>query len=108
MGNKCIGELANWQIGQLINMRIDKYLKISRIIKRRTEAKKACLAKCVKVNLRIAKAGDEIKKDDEIEIRFPSKIIRLVVLEVPIKNVQAKNASSLYKVLEEIIKKDYE
>jgi len=42
-------------------MRLDKYLKISRIIKRRTEAKKACIAKCVKVNQQIAKAGDKIK-----------------------------------------------
>ena len=87
-------------------MRLDKYLKISRIIKRRTEAKKACLAKCVKVNNRIAKAGDEIRVNDEIEIRFSSKIIRLKVFEVPLKNVPAKYASSLYRMLEEIIKKE--
>ncbi|MEA2021927.1 MAG: RNA-binding S4 domain-containing protein [Candidatus Caldatribacteriota bacterium] len=87
-------------------MRLDKYLKISRIIKRRTEAKKACLAKCVKVNQRIAKAGDEIKMNDEIEIRFSSKIIRVKVLEAPLKNIPAKHASSLYKILEEIIKKE--
>ena len=89
-------------------MRIDKYLKISRIIKRRTEAKKACIAKCVRVNQRIAKAGDEIKKNDEIEIRFSSRITRYKVLEVPLKNVPAKNASTLYELIEDINKKDDE
>ena len=84
-------------------MRLDKYLKLSRIIKRRTEAKKACIAKCVKVNQRIAKAGEEVRVSDEIEIRFFSKIIRLKVLEVPLKNIQVKQASLLYEILEEIV-----
>jgi len=89
-------------------MRIDKFLKISRIIKRRTEAKKACLAKCVRINQQIAKAGDEIKDNDEIEIRFPTKTTRFKVLEVPLKNVPAKHASTLYELIGEIRKKDDE
>ena len=87
-------------------MRTDKFLKIARLIKRRTEAKKACLAKCVKVNQKIAKAGDEIRIDDEIEIRFPSKIVCVKVLEVPFKNVPAKLASTLYRILEEKISQE--
>ena len=83
-------------------MRLDKYLKISRIIKRRTEAKKACIAKCVKVNQQIAKAGDEIKINDEIEIRFPSKIISIKILKVPLRNIQAKQATSLFEIIKEI------
>ena len=57
-------------------MRLDKFLKVSRLIKRRTEAKKACLAKCIRINNRIAKAGDEVKIADEIEIiNSESKIL---------------------------------
>jgi len=87
-------------------MRTDKFLKISRLIKRRTEAKKACLAKCIKVNQKIAKAGDEIKKEDEMEIQFPSKIVRIKVLEVPLKNVPAKHASTLYEIIDQKINQE--
>ncbi len=87
-------------------MRLDKFLKISRIIKRRTEAKKACLAKCIKVNDRIAKAGDEIKICDKIEINFATKILQVKVIEVPLKNIPAEKASSLYEVIKEIKKEE--
>jgi ribosomal 50S subunit-recycling heat shock protein len=87
-------------------MRLDKFLKVSRLIKRRTEAKKACLARCIKVNDKIAKAGDEIKIADEIEINFATKILRVKVLEVPLRNIQAKQAITLYKKLKEIKKEE--
>ena len=87
-------------------MRLDKFLKVSRLIKRRTEAKKACLAKCVRINDRIAKAGDEIKIGNEIEINFANKILQAKVLDVPLKNIQAKQAVSLYEVLKEIKKEE--
>lgn len=85
-------------------MRLDKFLKVSRLIKRRTEAKKACLAKCVRINGRIAKAGDEIKIGDEIEINFTKKILQAKVLVVPLKNIPAEKASSLYEIIKEIKK----
>jgi ribosomal 50S subunit-recycling heat shock protein len=87
-------------------MRLDKFLKVSRLIKRRTEAKKACLAKCIRINDRIAKAGDEVKISDEIEINLANKILRVKVLEVPLKNILAKQAVFLYKVLKEIKKEE--
>jgi len=87
-------------------MRLDKFLKVSRLIKRRTEAKKACLAKCIRINNRIAKAGDEVKITDEIEINLTNKILRVKVLEVPLKNILAKQAVSLYEVLQKIKKKE--
>ncbi|MFH1002259.1 MAG: S4 domain-containing protein [bacterium] len=99
-----IGQLENWLIGE--HMRLDKFLKISRIIKRRTEAKKACLAKCIRINDRIAKAGDEVKITDEIEINLSNKILRVKVLEVPLKNILAKQAVFLYEVLKEIKKEE--
>ena len=87
-------------------MRLDKFLKVSRLIRRRTEAKKACLAKCIRINDRIAKAGDEVKITDEIEINLTNKILRVKVLEVPLKNILAKQAVFLYKVLKEIKKEE--
>jgi len=87
-------------------MRLDKFLKVSRLIKRRTEAKKACLAKCIRINDRIAKAGDEVKITDEIEINLTNKILRVKVLEVPLKNILAKQAVFLYEVLKEIKKEE--
>ncbi len=87
-------------------MRLDKFLKISRIIKRRTEAKKACLAKCIRINNRIAKAGDEIKIGDEIEISFVNKNLQAKVLDVPLGNISIEKASSLYEVIKEIKKEE--
>jgi len=87
-------------------MRLDKFLKVSRLIKRRTEAKKACLAKCIRINDRIAKAGDEVKITDEIEINLTNKVLRVKVLEVPLKNIPAGKANSLYQVTKEIKKEE--
>ena len=82
-------------------MRIDKFLKISRIIKRRTEAKFACENNCVKINNRIAKAGDEVKIFDKIEIKFRYKILEIEALKIPEGNVPASSASHLYRVIKE-------
>jgi len=87
-------------------MRLDKFLKVSRLIKRRTEAKKACLAKCIRINDRIAKAGDEVKITDEIEINLTNKVLRVKVLEVPLKNIPAGKANFLYEVTKEIKKEE--
>jgi ribosomal 50S subunit-recycling heat shock protein len=87
-------------------MRLDKFLKVSRLIKRRTEAKKACLAKCIRINDRIAKAGDEVKITDEIEINLTNKVLLVKVLEVPFKNTPAGKANSLYEVTKEIKKEE--
>jgi len=87
-------------------MRLDKFLKVSRLIKRRTEAKKACLAKCIRINNRIAKAGDVVKIGDEIEINFTNKILKAKALDIPLKNIPAEKVSSLYKVIKEIKKEE--
>ncbi len=82
-------------------MRVDKFLKVSRVIKRRTEAKSACENNCVKINDRIAKAGDTIKIFDKIEIRFKHKVLKIEVLRIPDGNVSAPSASQLYRVIKE-------
>ena len=87
-------------------MRLDKFLKVSRIIKRRTEAKKACLAKCIKINGRIAKVGDEIKIGDKLEIDFTDKFLQVKIIEVPLRNIPAEKASFLYEVIKKIKKEE--
>lgn len=79
-------------------MRIDKYLKVSRIIKRRTVAKKACLAGRVKINGDIAKPSSEVKKDDIIEIEYGDSITKYKILKVD-KIIRKENAENLYEIL---------
>ncbi len=82
-------------------MRIDKFFKLSRIIKRRTEAKKACDNRCVIINGKAAKAGDIVKPSDKIEIHFRHKILEIEVLEIPEGNVSSSRSSQLYRILSE-------
>ena len=79
-------------------MRIDKFLKVSRIIKRRTVAQEVCDGGKVKVNGRVAKAGTDVVAGDEIEIQFGEKLFRARIKEVR-ETVPAKEADSLYEVL---------
>ena len=65
-------------------MRLDKYLKVSRLIKRRTVANEACDAGRVSVNGRPAKASVEVKVGDIIEIGFGNKLVKVEVLDVAV------------------------
>jgi ribosomal 50S subunit-recycling heat shock protein len=82
------------------NVRLDKFLKVSRVIKRRTLANEVCDQGHVSVNGRVAKAGMEVKPGDVLEIRFGQRMLKLEVVDVR-ENVPAKLAAELYKVLEE-------
>ncbi|MGM9644464.1 MAG: RNA-binding S4 domain-containing protein [Eubacteriales bacterium] len=80
-------------------MRLDKYLKVSRIIKRRTVANDACDTEHVSVNGRPAKASYDVKQGDIIEVTFGQRTLKVRVLDV--KDFTAKaDASSLYEVIE--------
>lgn len=81
-------------------MRLDKYLKISRIIKRRTVAKEACDGGRVSINGRVAKAGAEVKEGDVMEIRFGSRVGKYEITDVR-EVVRKENAAEMYRVLEE-------
>lgn len=81
-------------------MRLDKFLKVSRIIKRRTVAKEACDGGRVTLAGRVAKAGTEVKAGDVLEIRFGSRVGRYEILDVQ-EVVRKENAGELYRVLEE-------
>ncbi len=79
-------------------MRIDKYLKVSRIIKRRTVAAEACDGGRVSVNGKAAKPGTDIKIGDVIEVSFGEKKVKVEVTDVS-ETVRKDAASSMYKVL---------
>ncbi len=80
-------------------MRLDKYLKVSRIIKRRTVANEACDAGRVIVNGRVARASLDVKLNDVIEISFGSKNIKIQVLSVA-ETVRKDDATLMYKIIE--------
>jgi len=79
-------------------LRLDKFLKNSRIIKRRTVANEACDAGRVSVNGKAAKAGYEIKIGDIVEIKFGDKTTKFEVSKV-IENPRKEEAGELYKIL---------
>ena len=81
-------------------MRLDKYLKVSRIIKRRTVAKEACDGGRVTINGKVAKAGAEVKEGDIMEIRFGNRVGSYEITDVK-EVVRKENAAEMYKVLEE-------
>lgn len=79
-------------------MRLDKYLKVSRIIKRRTVANEACDGGRVSVNGKVAKAGLEVKEGDIIEIVFGTNTTKIQVLSTQ-ETVRKENAQAMYKSL---------
>ncbi|MCC8013875.1 MAG: RNA-binding S4 domain-containing protein [Eubacterium sp.] len=80
-------------------MRIDKFLKVSRLIKRRTVANEACSAGRVLLNGKAAKAGAEVKVGDIIEIRFGQNVTKVEVLKVA-EAVRKDDAGTLFKSIE--------
>ena len=84
------------------NMRLDLFLKISRLVPRRSLAQKLCEAGIVKVGGAVAKASKEVKIGDEIEIRRRDRLSKVRVTHVPeTKNVSKASAAELYQLIEE-------
>ena len=79
-------------------MRLDKFLKVSRLIKRRTVANEACDAGRVLVNGKTAKASLNVKEGDVIEIQFGTKSVKVRVLDVQ-ETVKKDEAKELYQYL---------
>ena len=79
-------------------MRLDKFLKVSRVIKRRTVANEACDTEHVSVNGKRAKASYDVKENDVIAITFGEKTLRIRVLDVK-EHVGKADAAALYEVL---------
>lgn len=79
-------------------MRLDKYLKVSRIIKRRTVAKEACEGGRVSINNKVAKPGTEVKEGDIIEIQFASKSLKARISSI-FEHVRKEDAKAMYEIL---------
>lgn len=83
---------------ETIIMRLDKYLKVSRLIKRRTVANEACDAGRVLINGTVAKAGTNVKVGDKITIQFGNKEVNVEVTAVE-ETVRKEEAKELYKYI---------
>ena len=81
-------------------MRLDKFLKVSRIIKRRTVANEACDDEHVNVNGRRAKASYEVKEGDIVEVVFGKRTLKFKVLTIS-EHAQKADAQSMYEIIEE-------
>lgn len=79
-------------------MRLDKYLKVSRLIKRRTVANEACDAGRVKVNDKIVKASYDVKTGDILEIQFGNKSVKVEVLQIT-DTVKKEEAKEMFRYL---------
>ena len=80
-------------------MRLDKYLKVSRIIKRRTVAKEVCEGERVSINGKIAKPSTVIKGGDIIEIQFANRKLKAKIINI-LEHVKKENAKEMYEILE--------
>lgn len=81
-------------------MRLDKFLKVSRVIKRRALAKEVSDEGRVKVNDRVAKAGTVLSAGDTVEIQFGRKIVTLEVLQLE-AHAKKEDADRMYKIIKE-------
>lgn len=84
-------------------MRLDKYLKVSRLIKRRTVAKEICDAGRIAINGRVAKAGSEVTVGDVLTIRYGQRTVEVRVLKL-LENPTKDAAAGLYEVIGETAK----
>lgn len=79
-------------------MRLDKYLKVSRLIKRRTVANEACDAGRVLVNGKVAKAGTNVKEGDIIEVQFGNSTVKAEILMI-VDTTRKEDAKEMYRIL---------
>jgi ribosomal 50S subunit-recycling heat shock protein len=82
-------------------MRLDLFLKVSRLVKQRSVAKWVCDAGRVEVLGRKVKAGTEVRPGDEITLNLRDRVLTVRVLDVPAGNVSKERARTLYEIVEE-------
>ncbi|MDU6040446.1 MAG: RNA-binding S4 domain-containing protein [Clostridium butyricum] len=80
-------------------MRLDKYLKVSRIIKRRTVAKEVCESGHININDKVAKPSTKIKEGDIIEITFANRILKAQIVNIA-EHVRKEDAKEMYIIIE--------
>lgn len=80
-------------------MRLDKYLKVSRIIKRRTVAKEACEGGRVSINYKVAKPSTDVKEGDIIIINFANRTLKAEIVNIT-EHVRKDDAKDMYRIIE--------
>jgi len=80
------------------NLRVDKFLKVSRLIKRRTVAKEACEKDRIMINGKTAKAGSEVKAGDILEIHFGNNSLSAKVLKI-VDSSRKEDAETMYEII---------
>jgi len=88
-------------------MRLDSFLSDTRLIKRRTQAKKACENKIVLVDGVVTKPSKEVKVGQIITINFTNKTLEVEILQIPSKSVKKEEAKSFYRVIKEEKRKEH-
>ena len=89
-------------------MRLDYFLKVSRLVKRRPLAKEMCDKHLVQINEQLAKAGKELQAGDTISLKSPRRRLKVRVEKIPERAVSKKDASSLYSIVEDIREREDE
>ena len=97
-----------WELPDIfLVMRLDSFLSDTRLIKRRTQAKKACENKIVLVDGVVAKPSKEAKVGQIITINFTNKTLEVEILQIPSKSVKKEEAKSFYRVIKEEKRKEH-
>lgn len=81
-------------------MRIDKFLKVSRVIKRRTIAKNVGESEKIKINGNVKKPGTQVKEGDIIELEYYNNYIKFKILSIPLGNVSKEKSNELIEMIE--------
>ncbi len=87
-------------------MRLDSFLSEVRLIKRRTQAKKACQAGMVLLDGKPSKPGKEVNTGQTITINFANRVLEVEVLDIPLRNLRKEEATNFYRVVREERKKE--
>ncbi|WP_312981955.1 RNA-binding S4 domain-containing protein [Leuconostoc falkenbergense] len=87
-------------------MRLDKYIKISRLIKRRTVAKEIADQGRISINGKVAKSSTDVATNDELEIRFGNKTVTVKVVKI-VETTKKEESADMYEVLRETYAQDF-
>ena len=87
-------------------MRLDKYLKVSRLIKRRMVAKEISDQGRISINGKVAKSSSDVSTNDELEIRFGNKTLTVKVLKI-VETTKKDEAADMYEIVSETFARDF-
>lgn len=87
-------------------MRLDKYLKVSRLIKRRTVAKEISDQGRISINDKVAKSSSNVSTNDEIEVRFGNKTLRIRVIKI-VETTKKEASADMYEIISETFAQDF-